>query len=267
MIFTVSNQDTKRVVIVFATWTYRKILKNWVTIAPRSVSKNLVIYAYGLFYPTVLRLLGHNVMWISIRTPTRSKIWRDRVKAISNQLHNSAEVVVIDADALVLSDFTNEIDQIEGDVVISQGVGHPQSSFYAWSGFTLCCGFAVYRATEKTKRFMTKVAAFSGATGYDDQLSVNQVFLDNNLVWEQTSAQYFIQDEKRRIRCFPEGLVGTIPEGDLSGLKVFLLPHASYRRMPNNLENINPKVFHPLPKVQGAKGVTQSLKENGLWRL
>jgi predicted ATP-grasp superfamily ATP-dependent carboligase len=149
---------------------------------------------------------------------------------------------------------------------MSQGTGLPKSAFEAWGGFTLCCGFAVYRPEAKTLSFMRKVAGYSGAKQYDDQIALNSVLMDNKLVWEQPRTQYFIENGKRRIRCFPEELTGIIPEGDLTGLRVVLLPHSTYRRMPNSLELSEPKVFHPLPDVRKvARGIKQSLKDNGLW--
>jgi len=257
----------KRAVIVFATWSYREILSNWVSVAPPRITQDLVVHAYGLLYPILLRRLGHRVVTVSRRRPTRSGLWRDRVMAILSYLELSVEVVVCDADAVVLTDFTDELSAVEGDLLVSQGVGHPKEVFNAWHGFTLCCGFAVYRPTDRTISLMRKVSAHSMGERYDDQTALNTVLLENNLVWDSSRTQYFIEDGKRKIRCFSENLIGTVSEGELLGLRVILLPHASYRRMPNSNESSNPKVFHPLPKVGKGKGVKQSLQENGLWWL
>jgi hypothetical protein len=221
-----------------------------------------------MFYPMFLRLSGYSVVWLSIRRPSRSKIWRDRVNAILRHLELSIEVVVCDADAIVVGDFTEDLNSIEGDLIISQGTGLPKVAFEAWGGFTLCCGFAVYRPEARTLSLMRKVSGYSEANHYDDQIALNSVLLDNKLVWGQPRTQYFIENGKRRIRCFSEELIGTVPEGDLKGLRVVMLPHSTYRRMPNSLELAEPKVFHPLPEVRKvARGVKQSLRDNGLWRL
>ena len=217
----------------------------------------------------ILRLSGHRVVWVSMRRPTRSRIWHDRVKAILGYLALSVEVVVCDADAVVLKDFTDDVNALEGDLLVSQGVGHPKVVFKAWDGFTLCCGFAVYRPTERTISLMREASAHSMGKSYDDQTALNSVLRKNGLVWDPPPTQYFIEDGKRKIRCFPESLTGKIVEGDLSGLRVVLLPHANYRRMPNSTELTGPKVFHPSPRarVWNGKGNRQSLKDNGLWRL
>lgn len=256
----------KRVVVVFATWSYRHILTNWILVAPRQVRSELVVHAYGMFYPIFLRLFGHRVVWASMRRPTRSKIWLDRVQATLSYLERAVEVVVCDADAIVLRDFTDDLDAVEGDLIVSQGF-FPKAAFEAWDGFTLCCGFAVYRPSPRALILMRQVLDYSGAGRYDDQIALNSVLLENNLVWAPPRNQYFIEDSKRVARCFPENLVGIIPRGDLVGLRVVLLPHAVYRRMTNSSEVIEPKVFHPLPRQGKAKGVEQSLRENGLWRL
>lgn len=258
-----------RAVIVFASWSYRRILTNWIVVAPPRVSKQLIIHAYGFIYPVLLRLSGHRVAWVSMRRPTRSRIWRDRVKATLGYLALSVEVVVCDADAVVLEDFTDHINAIAGDLLVSQGVGHPKVTFKAWDGFTLCCGFAVYRPTERTINLMRKVSAHSLGKSYDDQSALNSVLLESGLVWDRPPTQYVLEDSRHKICCFPERLIGTIAEGDLSGLRVVLLPHASYRRMPNSVELTGPKVFHPSPRVgkRTVKRNEQSLKDNGLWRL
>lgn len=263
----VETRSTQRAVIVFATWSYREILSNWISLAPLRIRQDLVVHAYGMLYPTLLRRLGHRVVTVSKRRPTRSEIWRDRVEAILKYLELSFEVVVCDADALVLMDFTDELNSVEGDLLASQGVGHPKTVFKVWEGFTLCCGFAVYRPTDRTISLMRKVSSHSMGKGYDDQTALNTVLLDNGLVWGSYRTQYFLENGNRRIRCFSENLNGTVFEGDLSGLRVVLLTHANFRRMPNSIESTKPNVFHPLPKVGKGKGVKQSLKENELWRI
>lgn len=265
----VKSNGGSRAVIVFASRSYRHILNNWIAVAPLRVSQQLIIHAYGFFYPVLLRLSGHRVVWVSIWRPTRSRIWRDRVKATLGYLALSVEVVVCDADAVVLEDFTDDLSAVEGDLLISQGVGHPKVAFWAWDGFTLCCGFAVYRPTPRTISLMQKVSAHSMGISYTDQSALNSVLLENGLVWDRPPTQYFLEDSRRKIRCFPDCLIGTIAEGDLSGLRVVLLPHASYRRMPNSVELTGPKVFHPSPQVGKGRGRgnKQSLRDNGLWRL
>jgi len=263
----VGTNGGSHAVIVFASWSYRHILTNWLLLAPPRVSQQLFIHAYGFFYPVFLWLSGHRVVWVSMRRPTRAIIWRDRVKAILGFLVLSVEVVVCDADAVVLEDFTDDINAIAGDLLVSQGVGHPKVAFKAWDGFTLCCGFAVYRPTERTINLMRKVSAHSLGKSYNDQYALNSVLLENGLVWDPPSTQYILEDVKRKIRCFPESLAGTIADGDLSGLRVVLLPHTSYRRMPNYIELADPKVFHPYPVLGKGKGNNRSLKDNGLWRV
>ena len=261
------NHHRTRTIAVFATWQYRRILQNWIQVAPSSIRGDLVIHAYGMLFPLLLRLLGHRVSVVSIRRPERSKIWLDRVKAILRYLELGFEVVICDADAVVLEDFTAEIEALRGNIVASQAVGHPKAVFQIWDGFALCCGFAVYRANETTIILMRKVLAYAGSQKFDDQTALNSVLLDNNLVWERPKTQYHLEGGNRRIRCFPESLAGTITEGDLSGLEVVLLPHSTYRRLPNSTESISPKVFHPIKSARKRKRNETSLKENGLWRL
>jgi hypothetical protein len=263
----IQSDDRKRTIAVFATWSYRQILQNWIEAAPQSIKRQLVIHAYGTVFPLLLRLLGHRVSVVSIFRPTKSKIWRDRVKTTLNYLELGVELIICDADAVVLEDFTAEIDSIPGNVVASQGLGHPKAVFQSWDGFTLCCGFAIYRANETTIVLMKRVLDYEGSNEFDDQTALNSVLMNNNLIWEKPQANYFLEDEKRRIRCFPGILSGTVMEGDLSGLGVVLLPHSIYRRLPNSTESISPKVFHPIPGSRKRKENNIALKENGLWRL
>ena len=235
--------------------------------APSSIRGDLVIHAYGMLFPLLLRLLGHRVSVVSIRQPTRPKIWLDRVKATLSYLELGVEVVICDADAVVLEDFTAEIDALKGNVVASQGVSHRTAVFRIWDGFNLCCGFAVYRANEISIVLVRKMLAYADSQKFNDQTALHSVLLENNLVWEIPKSQYHLEDSKRRIRCFPESLTGTITEGDLSGLVVVLLPHSTYRRFANSTESISPKVFHPIPSARQRKRIGASLKENGLWKL
>jgi hypothetical protein len=180
-------------------------------------------------------------------------------------LREGFEVVNCDADAIIVQDFTGRIASLEGDLIISQGLGHPHSAFEQWGGFTLCCGFAVYRPSESTIELMKQVQRFESPGKYDDQTALNSTLLRHKLLWDKSSTSYNLPGARGQVTCFNTERRAKISSGSLAGLDVVLLPHAEFRRLPNKHEIREPLVFHPLPKMKGAAGVMATLKENHLW--
>jgi hypothetical protein len=181
------------------------------------------------------------------------------------RLSQGYEVVNCDADAIILQDFTESLAEIQGDLVISEGLGHPRSAFEEWRGLTLCCGFAVYRPHETTIALMNLVQKFDGAGKYDDQTALNEVLVANSLEWDRPHKSYGLSGPNGQVKCFNTPVRGRVNQGLIAGLEVVMLEHADYRRLPNNYETRDPFVFHPLPKVKGAAGVIATLKQNRLW--
>lgn len=87
---------------------------------------------------------------------------------------------------------------------------------------------------------MRKVSAHSPGKSYVDQYALDSAVVENGLVWDPLSTQHFLEGSRQKIRWIPESLIGTIAHGNLSGFRVVVLAHASYRRMPNYIELFEP---------------------------
>jgi hypothetical protein len=254
-----------RVVVVFVTWSYRKVLANWLAIAPPAIAEMTQIHAYGWLFPVLLRMRGLRVRTVSLRKPSRKDVFRDRVLATIQALRRGEEILICDADAIVLKDFWEELDGVEGAIVSSQGLGYPRVAGKAWGGFSLCCGFTLYRPHKLAIELLSSVCVSQLNSDHDDQTALNIALLNNDVAWDFPGNSYQLQGPRSMVKAFPQPLSGSIPSGQLAGLTVTVLEHSKYQRIEDENAQESPFVVHGFPQSSGPKGIENTLRSRGLW--
>lgn len=248
--------------LVFATPRYWRVLLNWWIRASISTRKSTIIYSYGPIFTALAKLLGETRM-VRRRNRSIEELWRDRLEKSLHHLELGQQVVLCDLDAIVEQDFVPTIENVTGDIVSSQGTSFPREAHKEW-GFVLCCGFMVFRPTESTRVFLKRALSFPGDK-FTDQKAINLVLLEAKVKWDLPNDSYQITEQGKTITCFESPVSGRANDGGVNELHVQMLPHSQFRRLPNSKELKTPTVFHPLPIVQGPKGIVRTLKANSLW--
>lgn len=256
-----------RVIVVFVTWSYRRALANWLASVRPAIVERTQIHAYGWLYPGVLRMRGLRVRTVSLRKPTRNDVFRDRVLATMKALKRGEEILICDADAIVLKDFWDELDKVEGRIVSSQGLGYPRVAGQAWGGFSLCCGFTLYRPHKLTIELLSSVRESQLDRDHDDQTALNIALLNNDVVWDFPGNSYQLQGPRSMVKAFPQALRGSIPSGQFAGMTITVLEHSKYQRIDDENAQESPTVVHAFPQSPGPKGIENTLRSHGLWVL
>ncbi|MHB8814128.1 MAG: putative nucleotide-diphospho-sugar transferase, partial [Steroidobacteraceae bacterium] len=236
------------VVIAFADSRYADVLMNWlVALALQQVDRYLVVAldrdlhalltARGI--PCVLRELHGDL----------GDLWVERVRVFAALCAAGIDFIHSDVDAVWLRDprqayFT----AIDADLIASQGTVWPHD-VHEQFGFVLCCGLFSLRSSRASRQLLGQLAAHV-ATTRDDQISLNRLLAERRMAWRARSADtYYLAAGERRFLCSKSLIVG---EG-ADGLRVSVLPHHLFQRLPLPLQQI-PFVSHPLtPKEPKAK--------------
>lgn len=258
-----ANLSRRRKIIVFATPGYSRILNNWMNRLPKELAPYVHIYSYGRIYSAILKRTPFQVTRVRSRAASRSQLWFDRVHAVLAAVEMGHEVTLVDADAMLLGDFFGLTSSIQADLIASQGVRHPIEVFENW-GFVLCCGFMIFRPTLATKDFLRKVLD-SDKHDFDDQRAINSILHQRGLLWEGGIGEYQVNSRGKSIRCFENVISGIVNLESAQAMKVSMLPHALFRRLPNEVEEKVPLVFHPQPGGKGRSVIINSLKSHNLW--
>jgi len=256
-------QPTKRIIIVFANYKYRSILRNWLVRLPDELLQYVRIYTYGRFFTRLLKVRGLDAQMIRPRFESRNQLWRDRLETVLSLVSAGFEVTLADVDAIANEDFYRYTDPLVADIVSSQGTVFPPHAHAEW-GFVLCCGFMQFRATDVSCKFLQSALQFE-AGDYTDQLAVNSILLASEIEWSLDRERYSVTAMGRTITCYKEEVYGSVKSGEYTGLRVGMLPHSLFRRLPNTFEASDTVVFHPLPGRRGQRHVKSMLKKQSLW--
>lgn len=250
-----------RVWIVFSTSSYWSVARNWFKTA-KTGDVEVTHYVYGRFYYLLSRFFSRTVL-LGNRNPRISDLWRNRLERVLHHIELGQEVILCDLDAMPLENPWPHLDKVRGDVVSSQGTVFPKNVHEAW-GYVLCCGFMLFRPTDQSKKFLRLALDYESDT-FTDQLAINNVLLREDIDWSDVTNLYEVEAMGRRITCSHGEISGTVKTGELCGLSISILPHAKFRRLPNEIEKTTPIMFHPLPARPGAAKVRERLKQLGLW--
>lgn len=133
-------------------------------------------------------------------TRFRRSLWHERTTKVEYLItEKQTDVLQADADCIWYKDpshIFNENDDV--DMFFSCGIDHPGKIFKQW-GFVLRGGFYYIRSNDKNKLFMKNWLSYMQKYN-DDQVALNNLLLDNNIVWQ------FPKDEDMTIMPYHKNL-------------------------------------------------------------
>jgi hypothetical protein len=246
--------------VTFSDWAYQPLLENWLRhVTAVGVDR---IRVYCLDQPT-WTWCHDNSLDAELLEWNRdlSSLWHKRLAVFNQLLTSGIEFIHSDTDAIWLR---NPVAQdlaasYSVDIAFSQGTVWPHDVYQRW-GFVLCCGWFWARATGASARFFQGLAEDVTSTG-DDQISVNRLLQAAGIIWQAADrCDYELPFHDQPIRCWHQPLLGQTAGGRL---KVALLPHRLYQRLPELAPDASVKHFLS-PKRCEDKVIY--LQQRGLWR-
>jgi hypothetical protein len=236
------------VVIAFADSRYADVLMNWlVALALQQVDNYLVIaldrdlhellMARGI--PCVLCKLDGDL----------GDLWVERVRVFAALCAAGIDFIHSDVDAVWLRDPRNTyFGSGDADLIASQGTVWPRDVHQRF-GFVLCCGLFALRSSAASRQLLAELLPHV-ATTRDDQISLNRLLANRQMEWRANPKDtYYLTAGPMRFLCSRSLIVGKAADG----LRVSVLPHHLFRRLPLPLSDV-PFVSHPLtPKEPRAK--------------
>lgn len=277
-----SSNDTKRlaetamraagdqgyVAMVFCNSKYKRLLENWLLFAESHEEKfPILICALDDSLANEMTGRGYPACHVPWSGPL-SNLWRIRVCAIDQVLSLGIDVAHSDVDAVWRSSpmpFLRK--HASSDIVASQGTTWPASALTSW-GHVLCFGFVYFKSTKPALWLLGQLAtAAIKANKFDDQRSFNNLLIKQELAWESQDESYQIKLRGKTFSCYRQTISGRAMLPDGSPIRVSLLPHSLFQRLPNKVENKeNVVVAHPLAK-KAASSTETELRRINCWRL
>jgi hypothetical protein len=228
-----------------------------------------------------------------IKVSKQSNIWVKRVEIVSKILAQGSDVVLFDADALLLrgpGTFKDlSLHQTANDLVASRA-WWPWEQHKQW-GATLCMGFLYIKSTPFSVSFFAAVEADmllelgGGSKLPDDQSAVNKALALRNLTWQGGDDKLLVagstQADLGSISIFSSSS-SAFGSGSVAAAGVVLLPHDKYPRQCHGQDIMkgDAKVLAEAKRAVSAAHVAhcrlakgelaakrRGLKGFGLWRL
>lgn len=228
-IFHLKNHKQTQI-ILFANYNYLPVVQNWIVSAERVGIKNYVVICldqklYDHFrkksIPVLLRPCDLNL----------EKLWIHRIKVIHELLEKGYNIIHTDADAVWMKDPIPYLNNINADLVFSQGTYWPRDIHEKW-GFVLCCGFFFIKNKNDTRLFIQKLFE-RVKKDKDDQISCNRLLYELGTNWKYNEHKYTLEFNGTRFDAYEDILMGECGE-----LEVALLPHAKFQRIAQSSEDI-----------------------------
>ena len=238
----------RTVVIAFADSRYTDVLMNWlVALALQQVDNYLVIALDGDLHEL---LTAHGIPNVLCElNGDLGDLWVERVRVFAALCAAGIDFIHSDVDAIWLRDPRDAyFGTADADLVASQGTVWPHDVHQRF-GFVLCCGLFLLRSSAASRQLLAELVPHVTMTR-DDQISLNRLLANRQIVWRTKPADtYYITDGQRRFLCSKSLIFGH----GTDGLRVSVLPHHLFQRVPLQQSGI-PFVSHPLtPKEPGAK--------------
>ncbi len=241
----------KKVILVFANYDYLKVLENWIYFIDQLKLFNYQIVA--LDKKIYNYLINNNIE--TIYKPCEldlGKLWIHRVEVIKEFIEKGYDVIHSDADAVWIEDPMNEFNNMESDLIFSQGTFWPLNIHKKW-GFVLCCGLFMIKSNKETKAFLSKWLE-KVKLDKDDQVSLNTLLYENEIVWNE-SKFYELEFRNKKFKCFDEKIDGKTKDG----LQVTLLPHKNFQRVKEDSNHVYVK--HIISE-KNSESIIDVLKDN-----
>jgi hypothetical protein len=248
------------VIVVFADLAYADVLANWLEHTQKLGVRNILIVALD---PQTFEAATSRGIACALlpKAASRAELWATRVELFAALATAGVDFVHSDADAVWLRSPIDELFGQQVDLAFSQGTRLPVDVLARW-GFVLCCGLFAARATAASRTFFAAVANRI-KIDRDDQVAVNRLLFLANTSWRIDQPGEVRTWKGASFRTFEKPVFGSC--GDL---KLALMPHAQFTRLPE----ISPRtmVAHPLPSPSDrevGQRRTGKLRRLGLWRL
>jgi hypothetical protein len=255
----------KNLIVVFASYKYSRILKNWLVAIEKLGSLPVLVVSLDERLADELRSQGIPTIFSPCDAESGSAIWSARAKVIYELVAAGYNVIHSDADAVWLKDARDLLKESKADVVISQGTTYPLSCHEAW-GHLLCYGFVQFRTTAATKEMLRILAEQAdGPEPFDDQHNLNQYLLVNKIKWN-VSSPYSVPFRNREFQCSFDAITGEAEPDTALSLRVTILPHSKVQRLPEVESPGDCYVCHPVsPKTP--EGTEAALRVHNCWFL
>lgn len=217
-------EERGTLVVVFADSKYQAVLDRWLAAIDALGVRNHVVIA--LDQPLFEALSRRGLAVLHRPCPEElGSLWIHRTHVLLEILEAGFDVVHSDADAIWRKNPLEDYIYDKGfDLIFSPGTYWPLDAHRRW-GFVLCCGFYYVRSNEATLVFFRELAG-AVRIELDDQVCVNRLLLNRGLEWRMQDSYELVVDG-RQVKCYSRPT-----EGDAGGLKVCVLPHAQFQRLP-----------------------------------
>lgn len=217
-------QENGTLVVVFANSTYQAVLDRWLAAIKRLAVPNYVVVA--LDQPLLEEMKRRGIAVLYRPCPAKlDSLWIHRTDVLLELLEAGFHIVHSDADALWRR---NPLDSYiygkDYDLIFSPGTYWPLEVHREWR-FVLCCGFFYAESNVRTREFFADLAR-AVRFERDDQICVNRILLERGLVWEAQES-YEMAIRGHTVRYYVKAT-----EGRAGELKVCVLPHAQFQRLP-----------------------------------
>ena len=254
-----ASRAGRPLLIVFADTRFGRIIDNWRRHIDAVGAGPFLVLALDDTLESRLRGEGVAVARAEFDGSTYD-LWVRRSVIFAHLAASGIDFVHSDADAIWHRDVQPSLLADGQDLVFSQGTILPRDALDRW-GFVLCCGLFAVRASPASARFLA-AASLRTAALRDDQLAINQILAEADIAWQRADmARRWVRYGGARFEIHDRVLHG---EAASMGLRIALLPHAEYPRLPLP-RSPGVAVSHPLtPAEAGAKEA--ALRALGLWR-
>ncbi|WP_448192671.1 putative nucleotide-diphospho-sugar transferase [Azospirillum sp. sgz301742] len=254
------RRPRRPLIIVFANYSYRDVLRNWIYHARAVGVANFLIVAMDEALMHDLRGAGVQVAHCSY-DGTYGSLIVQRVRVLQFLAESGIDFIHSDVDAVWLEYGIDEYFTFDDfDLVFSQGTIWPPDVQADW-GFVLCCGLFGARAGVATADFFARVGV-GAARENSDQAVVNRILREAGVRWDKDYASSYTLNYGGREFT---GYRNTI-QGHCAGLnlRLALLPHHAFQRLPMAGEKA--LVSHPL-SPKDAEGKRTTMRQHGMWAL
>lgn len=127
---------------------------------------------------------GLSCIHLAERFSDPRRIFVSRLEVVRDLIDSGTHVIHTDADAFWLRPDVPSLIKPGVDLHVSVGGGIPQQALEEW-GFTLCCGFFILHATDRSRAFLPTWLERTREMK-DDQRALNELLLAHEVQWEES---------------------------------------------------------------------------------
>lgn len=215
------------VTVTFANQAYLDVLHNWLNHIEELGIDNVMVVS--LDSKTHDYLVERDVPSVCVPCgEDYQQIVRLRLETLHTLNYYKFSVLQSDVDAVWLKNPLDYLANIPTDLIFSQGTVWPPDVHENW-GFTVCCGFAMYRPTCLRSQFWNTVRSEFRNDPTSDQRAVNLAVAKEKVSWDFKSQEILDLHDNRTLWISDETIVGSSET-----ISVGVLPHRLFQRIVMN---------------------------------